>query len=555
MLVNISLKNFALIDQLEIELFNGFNTLTGETGAGKSILIDAVGLCIGGRASSTYIRSGAEKCHVAATFYVKDNDEVKDILNEFGIDYEDNLIIEREISRNGRNLNRVNGSMTTLKVLNILGEHLISIYGQHEHTLLLNENYQLDLIDSWGKDKVQPLKTHIKQIIANIRSTERSLEEIGIDKSLLARELDILKFQIDEIESANLYEGELEELENESNFLRNSERIFSVLNEVGRLFSDEFGTLSPYERIGDCSKQLENIIRFDDEIEPLAKMANSVFYDLEELENLVEEYKMKFDFDPNRLIQVDERLNKIHTLRKKYGNNIEEIMTFLENAKTRVDLLENSEERRQKLQKLLADYKLQYLDKARELSEARYFAGEKFTNLIEAGISDLGMEHARLKCSFSFDESKISLNGSDTLELLFSANKGEPLANLAEVISGGELSRMMLEIKTRFTTLKDTNAIIFDEIDVGIGGKVASAVAKKIESLSMERQVLCVTHLPIIASKAKHHYVVGKKILDNRTVTEVLKVENEARIDEIMRMIGSEDEVTRNHAINLLEGH
>jgi len=553
LLVNISLRNFALIDSLELELFDNFNTLTGETGAGKSILIDAVGLCIGGRASTTYIRSGADKCSVLATFYVKDNEEVEKILTNYGLVYEDNLIIEREIARNGRNTNRVNGSITTLKVLSELGEHLINIYGQHEHTMLLKDDYQLELVDSWGSKRINPIKHEITEIIKNIRKVEKELDEIGIDKSLIARELDILEFQINEIQSSNLYHGELEELENESKFLKNAERIFSVLMEVDKLFNDELSPIALYDKIGDCSKQLENIIRFDNEIEPLAKMANSIYYDLQELENLTEDYRLKFDFDPNRLIAVEDRLNIIHRLRKKYGDSVEDIIEFLEKAKQRADLLTNSEELRKSLNKQLIEYKEDYLNKAMELSKARQESADEFTNLIEKGIKDLGMEHSRLKCVLEFDKSKVSLNGSNQIKFLFSANKGEPLENLAEVISGGELSRLMLEIKTRFTALKDTNAIIFDEIDVGIGGKVASAVARKIASLSNDRQVLCVTHLPVIAAKAQHHYVVEKRIVEDRTITKVLKVENEKRVEEVMRMIGAEDDITRQQAQRLLD--
>ncbi len=552
MLVNISLNNFALIDKLEIEFFDHFNTLTGETGAGKSILIDAVSLCIGGRANTSYIRSGSEKCSVIATFDISDSSFIKNRLSDYGLDGDEYLIVEREISRNGRNTCRINGKISPIKILNEISNDLVNIYGQHEHTQLLNEDYQLDLIDSWKKDEVNMLKNEISLILDKIEDLKNRIAEIGSDKSLIARELDMLQFQINEIEEANLIVGEIQELENESNFLKNSERIFSVLKEIDNLFDGSYEIRSLFEQLGDLTRQLENISRLDSELKPIVEMANSIYYDMQELENETENYKLKFDFDPNRLDQIEKRLNKIHSLRKKYGNTIEEVHTYLKKAKERTYLLINSEEERLRITKEIEELKAKYLRVAKKLSALRQKSAEEFQSLIEKGIKDLGMQHAKIKADFVFDKNRISRNGSDKVSFYFSANKGEPLKPLKEVISGGELSRLMLEIKTQITSKNDNTTIVFDEIDVGIGGKVASAVANKIANLSKDKQVLCVTHLPVIAAKATHHYVVDKAYIKDRTVTTISKVNGEMRVKELMRMLGADDEITRSQAEKLL---
>ena len=552
MLVNISLNNFALIDKLEIEFFDHFNTLTGETGAGKSILIDAVSLCIGGRANTSYIRSGSEKCSVIATFDISDSSFIKNRLGDYGLDGDEYLIVEREISRNGRNTCRINGKISPIKILNEISNDLVNIYGQHEHTQLLNEDYQLDLIDSWKKDEVNMLKNEISLILDKIEDLKNRIAEIGSDKSLIARELDMLQFQINEIEEANLIVGEIQELENESNFLKNSERIFSVLKEIDNLFDGSYEIRSLFEQLGDLTRQLENISRLDSELKPIVEMANSIYYDMQELENETENYKLKFDFDPNRLDQIEKRLNKIHSLRKKYGNTIEEVHTYLKKAKERTYLLINSEEERLRITKEIEELKAKYLRVAKKLSALRQKSAEEFQSLIEKGIKDLGMQHAKIKADFVFDKNRISRNGSDKVSFYFSANKGEPLKPLKEVISGGELSRLMLEIKTQITSKNDNTTIVFDEIDVGIGGKVASAVANKIANLSKDKQVLCVTHLPVIAAKATHHYVVDKAYIKDRTVTTISKVNGEMRVKELMRMLGADDEITRSQAEKLL---
>jgi len=551
-IVNISLNNFALIDNLEVEFFNNFNTLTGETGAGKSILIDAVSLCIGGRASTSYIRSGSEKCSVITTFDITKSDFVKETLISYGIEPDDYLIVEREIAKNGRNVCRINGKISPVKVLNEISQELVNIYGQHEHTQLLKEDYQLHLIDSWKKEEIDNSKKEIDNTLDEISILDKRIKEIGSDQSLIARELDMLEFQINEIEEAHLVVGELEQLENESNFLKNSEKIFSVLKEIDNLFDGGYEIHSLFEQLGDVTRQLENISSLDSELKPIVNMANSIYYDMQELENETESYKLKFDFDPNRLDEIEKRLNKIHTLRKKYGHTIEDILDYLDNAKKRAYILNNSEEERQRINQKIKVLKKQYFTEAKNLSSIRQKSANEFTSLIEKGIKDLGMEHAKIKADIIFDESKISKNGSDKVVFYFSANKGEPLKPLSEVISGGELSRLMLEIKTQITSQNDNTTIIFDEIDVGIGGKVANAVANKIANLSKDKQVLCVTHLPVIAAKAKHHYVVDKSYKNNRTITIISKANGENRVKELMRMIGSDDAITKTQARKLL---
>ncbi|QOR35841.1 DNA repair protein RecN [Clostridium sp. 'deep sea'] len=555
MLIGLSLKNFALVENANIDFFNNLNILTGETGAGKSILIDAVGLALGGRSSVTFIRSGANKCKITATFKIENIKALEEKLELFGIDYEDNiLIVDREISRNGRNKNLINGIPVTLNMLKQIGNYLINIYGQHEHTKLLQEQYQRLLIDTWGFDKISKIKNDISKILQKIAVENNKLQEFGADDTIVARELDILRYQYEEIENANLEINEDIDLERESTLLRSVEKINSVLGEVESVFFNDSSQISLIDNIGNCASKLAQFSSIDDSIKNIYEMISSIYYNTQELSGEISSYLNQLDFNPQRLDFIEERLNDINNLKRKYGDSINKILEYATKVDDKIYKLENSTEERNIIIKNIHKLKTDYFVLAKKLSNVRTRVANDFCKKIQKDISDLGMQYAKIACQVNYNDNLITKEGSDQVKLLFSANKGEPLNELSEVISGGELSRLMLVIKALITNENDVSAIIFDEIDVGIGGQVAKAVADKLYDLANNLQVLCVTHLPVIAAKGNHHFKIEKNIKNNRTITKIEKIEDKARVIEIMRMLGSDetDKVTREHAFKLL---
>lgn len=555
MLIHLSLKNFALVESANIDFFDNLNILTGETGAGKSILIDAVSLALGSRGSTNFIRSGASKCKITATFKFDNIKPLLEQLNSYGIEHEDRIvIIDREITRSGRNRNLINGVPVTNQMLRGIGSFLINIYGQHEHTRLLYESYQRQIIDQWGGQEISKIKAEIANILAEINSLNKKLTDFGEDESMVARELDILGYQLEEIKNAALTPNEDEELERESRVLRNFEKINDVLAELERTFFDDNNQVSVLDRIGNCTSSLQAISEYDDRIKNIFDLTSSIYYNAQELSHELGNYLNQVDFNPDQLNQIEERLNEINVLKRKYGNSIEDIIGFAESVKKRIYTLENSSEERDKLTAQIQSLQNEYSVKALALSKARSKFSRSLCQKLQKGLSDLGMKYARLTCQVEYNPAVVTAAGSDKVRLLFSANKGEPLNPLQEVISGGELSRLMLILKALISNENEVSAIIFDEIDVGIGGQVATAIADKLFELAKTRQILCVTHLPVIAAKGNYHFLIKKSIKNERTVTEIELLDKDSRIAELMRMMGSDktDQATRIHAEKLI---
>jgi len=540
-LTNMYLKNFALIESANVEFNSNFNVLTGETGAGKSILIDAVGLVIGGRASTAFIRSGCDSCHITATFDIKNNDQALAKLGAMDIELEDDtLIIDRDISENGRSRSRINGQPVTLSILRDLGQYLIQIYGQHEHTLFLEEDYQRNVIDAWGKQEIKPQLEAIKRLLEQRNVCAKALASIGVDDQAIARELDILQFQVDEIEQAGVRENEDIELAQESQFLRNIEGIHSVLGEIEGLYEEIESQPALADKIGQSYRDLERVLGYDSRLQSIYDFVKNIYFNMQELSIEVYHYRSNLEYDPDRLGQIEERINVINSLKRKYGQSIEAFQSFVEEASARIYLLQNSAAQRLHLNDEINRLNAEYQEAAWRLTELRSRFSMDLCRAMVQALAGLGMEHVNLQCEVNHNEKLQSLTGSDEIDFKFSANLGEPLKSLKDVISGGELSRLMLVLKTLMVNDQENTAIIFDEVDVGIGGRVAVAVAQKIKEVSNNRQVLCVTHLPVIAAKAQHHYGIRKRIQKERTITTIDYLDQNSRLTEIVRMIGGD---------------
>ncbi len=403
MLINIQLHNFALIEYLDINFGEKLNVLTGETGAGKSIIVDAISLCLGARASSSYIRSGAESTRITLSFFHPESESLNDILEEAGIERDDLLILEREVFQNNRSICRINGKTVTLKLLSTLGRGMISIHGQHELTELLDNSYQLQLIDDWGGSETEDQLKIIREIITDIRTARRSLEEIGEDEQQNLREQDILEYQIKEINDAALKVDELNELEKESNFLHNHEKIITILSNLETaVFSDYEQQQSLLDKIGDGRREISGIVSYDNNLEPISGLLNSIYYDIEELQNLLVDYQENFEFDPKRLEFIENRINFIHSLRRKYGREIVDILNFKKEAEQRLDILRTSKERRQSLKNRISELEKLYKKSAADLSAIRTKVAEGFCKAVEEGIRQLGMQYAQLESRITF---------------------------------------------------------------------------------------------------------------------------------------------------------
>jgi len=574
MLVELNVKNFAIIDELQLHFSPGFNVLTGETGAGKSIIIDAVSTLLGGRADSTVIRSGTDEARVEGIFRL--NETVKEVilpvLRKDGLegDDEDILILAREIRRQGRSICRVNGRAVTLSTLESIGRHLVDIHGQTEHLSLLRVREHIDFLDRYGG--LWPLRQEVADLVRELRQVRHELKALIRDERELARRADLLTYQIQEITSANLRVGEEEELNEERTRLANAERLMELADEAYRaLYEGEEGQLSAIDLLGQVAHSLTDLEKIDSSLKEQRRAAEEVSYQLEDLARGLRAYRDSIEFNPARLRQVEERLDLIYNLKRKYGDSIAEILAFGEAAQRELDGIVHSEERVEELRTREAELLQQIGALAARLSAQRRATGERLVEAIEAELKDLGMAGARFGVSIEQREAEdgvwvgdkryaFDTTGIDRVEFLVSPNIGEPLKPLAKIASGGETSRLMLALKTVLSTADRTPTLIFDEIDVGIGGRAGGVVGRKLWSLTVEagpggmgHQVLCVTHLPQLASYGDVHFKVDKGVVGQRTLTRVQQLTEEERVEELASMLGTATTATRRSAQELLE--
>lgn len=545
MLRELNIKNLAVIEQLRIEFGEGLNVFTGETGAGKSIIIDALSLALGERASSDLIRSGCEEAVVEAAFELNGEGfkEVSSVLASQGIEAGagEGIIVRRVLSASGKSRAYINGSLTTLSTLGSIGAMLADIHGQHEHQSLLSLERQMQLLDSFGG--LVPLRERAGDIYRRLQETRQALTELDAKEREKAQREDLLRYQINEIDAARLSPGEDEALSLEQNVLSNAERLAGLASAADdALYSSEGSVLSGLKR---AINALRDISAIDHRISPALELLETGRAQIEEAAREVLGYKDEVSFDPKRLEEIEDRLYLIQKLKKKYGATIEDIISYRQTAAAELEKIEKSGEEMERLGREMDMLKTELTKAVHELGRGRASAAGELEKRVEDELARLGMKKTRFSVRITQEEGddttdglKAGPRGADRVEFLISPNPGEEPRPLAKVASGGELSRIMLALKTILIEGDRIPTLVFDEVDAGIGGAVAEEVGKRLRKISEKRQVFCITHLPQIASMAKQHFGVSKTVRHERTITEVALLSKKERIAEIARMLG-----------------
>ncbi len=573
MLTELTIRDFAIIDELQLQFEKGFNVLTGETGAGKSIIIDAVSLILGGRGDVDYIRAGADLATLEGTFSLDDESQttIHPLLEQDGLEGDDPaiLMLAREIRRGGRNVCRVNGRAVSLKTLREIGEHLVDIHGQTEHLSLMRVREHIDLLDRFGE--LWPARAELAGMVRKLRELRRELAELRRDERELARRVDLLQYQVSEIESADLDPEEDVALVQERTRLANAEQLRELADEAFyALYGGDEEQASAVDLLQASARALSGLARLDPSTAPLGEAAETVSYQLEDLAELLRDYRDRIEFNPRRLNQVEDRLALIHSLQRKYGDSIEDVLVFAERARRELETIEHSEERIAELmveeEKLLREIGLA----GSRLSAQRRDAGERLAKGIEAELEALSMARARFGVDVSWRDDAdgafveggrvaFDLTGLDRVEFMVAPNVGEPLKPMVRIASGGETSRLMLALKTVLAQADRTPTLIFDEIDAGIGGRVGAVVGQKLWGLTApdgskarQHQVLCVTHLPQLATYGDLHLHVRKGVVGDRTVTSVHRLDGRDREQELAGMLGAITEQTQASAREML---
>lgn len=574
MLSELTISDFAIIDQLTMRFAPGFNVLTGETGAGKSIIIDAVTLLLGGRSDTTFVRTGAKRARIEGIFrlpaYVRA--EIDPVLEREGLegDNPDVLMLGREIRSTGRSFCRVNGSTVNLSILEEVAQSLVDIHGQNEHFSLMRVKQHLTLLDRFAGLEKQ--RENLAAQVRYLRKVRQELAELRRDEQYLARRIDQLSFQVDEIEAANLRPGEEEELNIERNRLANAEQLTQLAAEVYHLLveGEDPEQTSVADLLGQVARAVSSLARLDQTWAEQRQMVDTLTYQIEDLATFVRDYSESIDFNANRLQEIEERLTLIFNLKRKYGNSIPEIIAFGERAQAELDGISHSEERMEELLEEEEALRHTIGKLALALSTERQQASTRLAQAVETQLADLNMQQAKFEVDIQWvdsldgvyvevgqDEPRVlqyDERGIDRVEFLIAPNPGEAPKPLVKVASGGETSRIMLALKTVLATADDTPTLIFDEIDQGIGGRVGGVVGQKLWGLAHHgnHQVLCVTHLPQIAGFSEVHYHVSKQVVKNRTHTHVTQLDGPKQVDELALMLGALSDSTRQSAREIL---
>ena len=541
MLQRLIIHNVALIEKLDVEFFEGFNVMTGETGAGKSIIIDSVNLVIGERANRELIKHGADKATVQAIFTFNHNERVASLCESLGVeDAEDTLILSRELSSSGKNACRANGTLVTLTALKSLSDCLIDVHGQHEHQSLLDVQRHIDILDAFALEELREQKAIVAEQYAAHHATNKRMLKGFLSEQERMRRIDILKFQIGEINAARLEPGEDIILAEERLLLSNSEQIIRSIEEGYRCLTEEDGGALPNAKR--ASHSILNIASFSEQYESIHTRLENAYYDLEDISLSLRDAKNSFEYDPSRLDEIEKRLDIIQMLKRKYGASIEDILSFAKKCEEELFEIESEAELRERLEKERGEHLKTFRDAAGKLYLLRRKAADKFEKLVLEQLKDLGLQRANFSVQIEHDSEAISANGSDAIEFYLSTNAGEPLKPLSKVASGGEMSRIMLAFKTIVAAIDGIDTLIFDEIDTGISGRVASVVGEKMLSIAGSRQVVCVTHLPQIAAMADHHYLVKKSMAEESTTTSLILLDEQQRRHEVARIMGTSEE-------------
>ena len=536
MLQLLHIENIAIIERADITFERGFNALTGETGAGKSIVIDALGAVLGQRTSRDLIRTGAEKAFVSAVF-----DEVcaqLPVLAGCGIAPEEDgtLLLQRELYPDGRNVCRANGRPITVALLREIGNSLLNIHGQHDSTQLLDEQQHLAYLDRFGRLDGQRERYGV--LFAAMRETQRRISSLAMDEAEKARRVDTLRRQIEELERAELQQGEEEALTARRNILRNGEKFIAAVAEADACLNGDDEALGAVCAIERAAGALRGLRSLSEEFVGLSDRLEELRCEAYDLAAIVRDKKDEFDFSPQELDAVESRCDQLYRLKKKYGATVEEMLGFLERSKEELEGIEYADDRIAQLEKTLAGQKKEVYRAARELSDARRTAAKELEARILRELRELDMEKVRF--AIAFEETEPAEDGMDAVRFLMSANVGEELKPIHKIASGGELARIMLALKNVLAELDSVQTLVFDEVDTGVSGRAAQRVAEKLAKVSRQKQVLCVTHLPQLAAMADAHLGVAKGEANGRTLTTVTQLDRAARRRELARLTGGE---------------
>jgi DNA repair protein RecN (Recombination protein N) len=543
------IKNLALVEELEWQMGPGFVAVTGETGAGKSIIIGALQLLLGERADKSLIRTGTDLCTVEAVFSGRDLQKLNPKLVEAGIEpCEDDVIIKRSFSATGGTRQFINGSPTTLSILKNLGDELVDLHGPHEHQSLLSPETQLNLLDSFARaeEQVGEYRKHYRKLQTLLA------EHAALDTAETAREqeLDLLRHQITEIKSANLVAGEEEEIEKRYRLASNSKRLIELASAIANKLSESDGSV--LSQLAETQRLLRELEKIDNSIAQFSSAHAASVVELSEIARALSAYAEKLDLDPEQLAALEQRVSLFETLKRKYGGSIAEVIAFGERAADRMQKIEGRDAELERLAKEIENVRAKMNRTGEALRKLRTKAAPKLSENIRRNLRDLGFRQSEFEAKLSaLDEPRPS--GFDAVELLFSPNPGEPLKPLRVIASSGEISRLMLAIKSALAAHDEIPLLVFDEIDTNVGGEIAHAVGVKMQTLGGDHQVICITHLPQVAATASSHFVVTKDVARGRTFSSLREVTGKSRQEEIARMLGGKSESALKLAASLLK--
>ena len=537
MLLEISIKNFAIIEAISLNFEKGMTVLTGETGAGKSIIIDAMNMMLGARATIDVIRHGALKAEIEGLFSIENSLPLQDIFDEQGIDLGDEIIIRREILQNGRSVSRVNGQMVNLSVLRAIGQHLVDIHGQHDQEELMRPQLHIQMLDEFGDTDFLELKQSYQTNFDAYRQMRKQLLEIKKNQEEHKARIEMLEFQMAEIESAALQPGEDLKLNQERDKLLNHKNIADTLtNAYTMLDNEEFSSLA---NVRSAMNDMESLEEFDAEYREISTSLSESYYALEDVTKRLEDIIEDLDFDGNRLMQIESRLDLIHAITRKYGGNVDDVLLYFAKITEEYNLLTGNNLSSEDMEAELKQLEVSLVDLASKLASARHNLAQQLEIEIQQELKDLYMDKARFQVQFT--KGKFSREGNESVEFYISTNPGEDFKPLVKVASGGELSRLMLAIKSAFSRKEGKTSIVFDEVDTGVSGRVAQAIAQKIHKIGQHGQVLAISHLPQVIAIADYQFFIEKISNEHSTVSTVRLLTVDERVEEVAKMLAGEN--------------
>ena len=537
MLLEISIKNFAIIESISLNFEQGMTVLTGETGAGKSIIIDAMNMMLGARATTEVIRPGAPKADIEGLFSIESNRALEEIFDEQGLELSDEIIIRREILQNGRSISRVNGQMVNLSVLRTIGQQLVDIHGQHDQEELMRPHRHSQMLDEFGDASFFELKEAYQTSFDNYRRMRKQVLDIKKNQQEHKARIEMLEFQMAEIEAANLKAGEDVTLNQERDRLLNHKHIADTLtNAYSMLDNEEFSSLA---NVRSAMNDMESLEEFDPEYREISNSLSESYYVLEDITKRLESILDDLDFDGNRLMQIESRLDFIHAITRKYGGNVDDVLMYFAKITEEYNLLTGNHLSSDDMEAELKKLEVSLVDLATKLASARHNLAQQLEIEIQQELKDLYMDKAQFQVQFT--KGKFTREGNESVEFYISTNPGEDFKPLVKVASGGELSRLMLAIKSAFSRKEGKTSIVFDEVDTGVSGRVAQAIAQKIHKIGQNGQVLAISHLPQVIAIADYQFFIEKISNDHSTVSTVRLLTVEERVEEVAKMLAGEN--------------